>query len=379
MEDHEHMLGSVKYQNHGPSISRMAVSSQHDALVVFEAARRGLIPVMRHRLTENEKDIHIVPGTVYVWEEANASDRSSRCLRRWTDGVKWSQSRMREPFLFYEEVPPFERTEADRRNKTRHPSRRDRIIKPDGLKKLTFTALVRLSPDDPMDRWAKWHLVCYMTQNDRTVPAVSEHPELSQVEVPDGVFYDCKGIALDNAPRQTVKWPREPLTVDTMSMAMMSPPHSDRDSPLYSPVHGPSGKYMVNMPVPPMSPPASPGEMDHRPYSHYPHPPYTPDTPPHIALAPPGRSSYSGRPEPGYHGLPTPSPMHAPARHPRLPGLADVLRAHLPDLDGPDPTRQSGRPGPQLPPLSQEAQWGWTRRRPEDARALHALDRPRVM
>ncbi|KZO95778.1 hypothetical protein CALVIDRAFT_537760 [Calocera viscosa TUFC12733] len=381
--------GAVDYRSRGPSVARAGVSSQHDALVIFEAARRGCIPVMRHRLADNEKDIHLMPGSVYVWEEAHASDRSSRCLRRWTDGVKWSQSRMREPFLFYEEVPPFERTEQDRRNRyantppststlpsdahgaaprARHPSRRDRIIKQDGLKKLTFSALVCMDLADPQDKWAKWHLVCYMTGNDRTIPGVAELPKFAPIEVPDGVYFDTKGVPLDNAPRQTVRWPREPMMGPT-------PPPSDRDS-TYSPMT--QQHHMPNMPLAPMSPPASPEDCEDDRYARYhsgyvPASPYVPATPPHIATAPPAprQGAYPTAPPAPYHNnVIRYSPYDASRPpHPRLPPVSELLTAHYPDLDNPNCGKYI-----QLPPPNPSAQWGWTRRASEDARYLHMVD-----
>ncbi|KZT57031.1 hypothetical protein CALCODRAFT_496691 [Calocera cornea HHB12733] len=349
--------GAVDYRSRGPTVPRAAVSSQHDALVIFEACRRGCLPVMRHRLADNEKDIHIVPGSVYVWEEAHASDRSSRCLRRWTDGVKWSQSRMREPFLFYEEVPPFERTEQDRRNRARHPSRRDRVIKPDGLKKLTFSALVCLGLDDPQDKWAKWHLVCYMTQNDRSVPGVAELPQLMQIDVPDGVYYDVKYVPLDNAPRQTVRWPR-----DTMGL---TPPLSDGES-TYSPQ-----SHAQHMPISPISPPASPErwEPDAEPPSAH----YLPRTP----YGPPSSYAPASPHLPPYHqSVYRPRALEAP-RQERLPPVSEVLAQHHPDLDAahcPECARD-GRHYVHLPPPQPSAQWGWTPRQNEDQKYLHMVDR----
>ncbi|KAK4054443.1 Gluconate transport-inducing protein [Microbotryomycetes sp. JL201] len=42
----------------------------------------------------------VKPGAVFVWEEEEAG------IRRWTDHIKWSPSRVSGPFLTYTEVPP---------------------------------------------------------------------------------------------------------------------------------------------------------------------------------------------------------------------------------------------------------------------------------
>ena len=51
------------------------------------------------RLSQAERTAYIKSGSVFVWEESD----DELGLKRWTDGRFWSQSRMREPFLFYEE------------------------------------------------------------------------------------------------------------------------------------------------------------------------------------------------------------------------------------------------------------------------------------
>ncbi|KAG8835359.1 hypothetical protein FRC17_003842 [Serendipita sp. 399] len=43
--------------------------------------------------------MYVRSGSVFVWEESE----DDAGIKRWTDGCMWSQSRMREPFLFYEE------------------------------------------------------------------------------------------------------------------------------------------------------------------------------------------------------------------------------------------------------------------------------------
>lgn len=56
-----------------------------DAHIVFEAVRRGILPLLRRRLTADERD-DITSGNVFVWEEAEHKGG----LERWTDGRRWS-------------------------------------------------------------------------------------------------------------------------------------------------------------------------------------------------------------------------------------------------------------------------------------------------
>ena len=55
-----------------------------DALVVFEAVRIGVLPLIKRCLTSDERD-HLCSGNVFVWEEAEHKGG----LERWTDGRRW--------------------------------------------------------------------------------------------------------------------------------------------------------------------------------------------------------------------------------------------------------------------------------------------------
>ena len=62
-----------------------------DALVVFEAVRIGVLPLIKRRLTSDERD-QLSSGNVFVWEEAEHKGG----LERWTDGRRWGPSRVRD-------------------------------------------------------------------------------------------------------------------------------------------------------------------------------------------------------------------------------------------------------------------------------------------
>lgn len=63
-----------------------------DALLVFEAARRGMIPRVTRRLIEKERGM-IQSGAVFVFDEHESG------IKRWTDGLIWSPSRILNNFL----------------------------------------------------------------------------------------------------------------------------------------------------------------------------------------------------------------------------------------------------------------------------------------
>jgi hypothetical protein len=60
----------------------------HDALILFEAAKRGIIPRVTRRLTDREKAAMIKSGAVFVFDEHESN------IKRWTDGMSWSPSRI---------------------------------------------------------------------------------------------------------------------------------------------------------------------------------------------------------------------------------------------------------------------------------------------
>ncbi|KAJ1300754.1 hypothetical protein OPQ81_002398 [Rhizoctonia solani] len=206
------------------------IRTAHDAHVVFEAVRRGLLPMITHRLSAADRDL-LRSGEVFCWEEADYKGG----LERWTDGRKWSQSRMREPFLFYTEnvmmTPEEKEAKAARRarkpsdprerNKAHQPFRRqDRPAKPDGLTKQTYSAWVTL-PGTTTAR--KWHLTAYFTGNDyHGLPTVDQDPLLSQIVVPPNVYVTGKGL--------TRKSDRRPPSQDLDGESRLSPDLDQRSS-----------------------------------------------------------------------------------------------------------------------------------------------------
>ncbi|SJX65921.1 uncharacterized protein SRS1_16474 [Sporisorium reilianum f. sp. reilianum] len=71
--------------------------STRDALLIFEAVRRGILPKITRRLRDDERK-QIASGTIFVFDEVESS------IKRWTDGMIWSPSRILNNFLVYREV-----------------------------------------------------------------------------------------------------------------------------------------------------------------------------------------------------------------------------------------------------------------------------------
>lgn len=74
-----------------------AVNTPMDAVILIEASRLGLVPLVHERLKYTER-LKIKPGDVFIWNETTTH------MKRWTDGRAWSASRVTGSFLTYREM-----------------------------------------------------------------------------------------------------------------------------------------------------------------------------------------------------------------------------------------------------------------------------------
>ncbi|KIY67403.1 hypothetical protein CYLTODRAFT_422586 [Cylindrobasidium torrendii FP15055 ss-10] len=174
----------------------------HDAQLVLEAVRRNQLPLIKRRLVASERD-QLKAGNVFVWEEAD--DEGG--LLRWTDGRRWSQSRMRGDYLFYEEKVETTQDEreakaARRAQRAADPSavipppvrRKDRPSKLGGLTKQTYSAVV-YPPGSKEGR--KWHVVAYFLSSDYAkLPTIDKYEELRSLQIPKGAILTTKTVPL---------------------------------------------------------------------------------------------------------------------------------------------------------------------------------------
>ncbi|THU90559.1 hypothetical protein K435DRAFT_728254 [Dendrothele bispora CBS 962.96] len=174
------------------------IRDAQDAHVLLEAVRLNILPLIKRRLVASERE-QLTTGNVFVWEEAEDDGG----LLRWTDGRRWSQSRMRGDYLFYEEK--VETTQEEREAKAARRARRasdpnavvppptrrkDRPSKPDGLTKQTYSAIVHF-PGTNETR--KWHVVAYFSGNDYSrLPVIEHFDYLRRIRVPAGIFQNSK-------------------------------------------------------------------------------------------------------------------------------------------------------------------------------------------
>ncbi|KAL7894127.1 Gti1/Pac2 family domain-containing protein [Trichoderma sp. SZMC 28014] len=91
------------------------IATTMDAAILFEACLQGRIPHVPRRPHDRERQDLIASGNVFIYEE-HASG-----IKRWTDGVSWSPSRILGNFLIYRELekpfPPGEKKRALKKKK----------------------------------------------------------------------------------------------------------------------------------------------------------------------------------------------------------------------------------------------------------------------
>jgi len=183
-----------------PTHACLQIRNSADAAIVFEAVRVGTLPLIRRRLNQQECGDFIKEGAVFVWEEYDfmqSIDGGSGSFQRWTDRMKWSQSKVEGPFLYYEEkidLPPG----AEKVHPSFHAKSRSRPVKPDGMTKQTFSAIALFADPHapPSKKPRKWHLTTYFRRSNwETLPTIESDPVLKDVAVVEGMF-ETKGLRL---------------------------------------------------------------------------------------------------------------------------------------------------------------------------------------
>jgi Gti1/Pac2 family transcription factor len=121
----QHVVGidrSTDFQGH--------VATTQDALMLFEACLQGHLSYLPRRPHDRERNQLICSGCVFIYEEDSSG------IKRWTDGVTWSPSRVLGNFLVYRELdkpfPPGEKKRANKAKKRRPSQPGDPYARPDG-------------------------------------------------------------------------------------------------------------------------------------------------------------------------------------------------------------------------------------------------------
>ncbi|KAJ7131304.1 Gti1/Pac2 family-domain-containing protein [Mycena epipterygia] len=203
---------------------------------VLEAVRLNILPLIRRRLVPYER-AQLRSGNVFVWEESEYEDG----LVRWTEGRRWSKSKLRGDWLVYEEK--IEATFAERQAKAARRAmkvsespqpipapirRKDRPCKVGGLIKKTYSVAVQL-PGATATR--KWHVVAYCSACDvADLPVIEDYDYLRNIRVPSGVFINSHRAVNGSLERtddcELEHFPANLRHFPVQVLAPLSPSHS---------------------------------------------------------------------------------------------------------------------------------------------------------
>ncbi|KAH8600883.1 Gti1/Pac2 family-domain-containing protein, partial [Bisporella sp. PMI_857] len=91
------------------------IGSTTDALLLFECCLAGSLRHVSRRAHDRERHSLIKSGNVFIYEENTSG------IKRWTDGISWSPSRILGNFLVYRQLErPFPPGEKKRAKKNRN-------------------------------------------------------------------------------------------------------------------------------------------------------------------------------------------------------------------------------------------------------------------
>ncbi|CAO3700477.1 unnamed protein product [Rhizopus stolonifer] len=155
------------------------IKTPQDALIIFEACRKGILNQVQRRLTSKER-AEIRSGSIFVWDEKEAE------MRRWTDGRTWSPSRVLGSFLTYRELDTKRRP-----RKPSLPSLNQPIFsyKLDGLIKQSFSICTASKQ--------KLHLISYYSKKDLVTGQLKrplDDPLLAKVEIQKGYYPEINSL-----------------------------------------------------------------------------------------------------------------------------------------------------------------------------------------
>ncbi|KAI8377434.1 Gti1/Pac2 family-domain-containing protein [Radiomyces spectabilis] len=177
------------------------IKTPQDALVVFEACRRGQLSRVQRRLSSKER-VHIQSGSVFAWDEREAG------MRRWTDGRTWSPSRVLGSFLTYRELDTKRRPRRPS-SSSNHSSCSNMLslskasaacsYKRDGLIKQSFSICTATNQ--------KLHLISYYSKADVLAGRLKQpsmDPMLGHIMVPKGLYPELNPLDTSGGHSATI-------------------------------------------------------------------------------------------------------------------------------------------------------------------------------
>ncbi|XP_006460729.1 hypothetical protein AGABI2DRAFT_192340, partial [Agaricus bisporus var. bisporus H97] len=172
-----------------PTCTGIRIRSVLDAQKIFYAVQQGLLRMVTRRLDADER-MRLRTGCVYAWEERGPhTELTGLGIERFTEGRRWSPSRVRDEFLFY-----YEKYSPSPDCANPHPPRDW-----DPLVKQTYSVWVETDKGR-----RKWHLTAYFTQ--ATVDQLGSIDDIRNVrdlDVPDGLFNSTRVTKARNKADET--------------------------------------------------------------------------------------------------------------------------------------------------------------------------------
>jgi len=194
-----------------PTCMAIRIRSVQDAHIVFHAVMTGLLPMVTRRLDTEERRA-VRSGNVYVWEErgrhTEATGVSTQTatifyqsdvlnlqlgIERWTDGIRWSASRVRDEFLLYHErdtgvdidygdMDGYGNMDGSASSQLADMRASNRLVKQ------TYSVFVNTSQGR-----RKWHLTAYYVPSSLAqLRTVDDLPQLGGVLPPEGMYTSAK-------------------------------------------------------------------------------------------------------------------------------------------------------------------------------------------
>ncbi|KAJ8077974.1 hypothetical protein AAF712_005595 [Marasmius tenuissimus] len=195
-----------------PTCTNVRIRSTTDAHKIFYAVQRGTLKMITRRLDADER-LALASGCVYAWEERGPhTEITGLGIERFTEGRRWSPSRVRDEFLFYYEKYSPDTQSSNSGEKQQPPRDWDPLVKQ------TYSVWV-----DTEKGKRKWHLTAYFTQ--ATVDqlgTVDDIQGVGNLNVPEGHFKSTRVKKGNIKAEETVPAPPPEPTKPTSSPSSTS-------------------------------------------------------------------------------------------------------------------------------------------------------------
>ncbi|CAE6430877.1 unnamed protein product [Rhizoctonia solani] len=178
---------------------RLRIRNAHDAQIVFEAVRLGVLPMVKQRLSIVDCNL-LQPGQVYCWEQENGEAG----IERWTDCRRWGASRARENFLFYIESQTAPEHDEGSLNLDNYRIPHEQRLPWDFRQDSRSSGFTKQVKHNTKDSPCRWNLTAYFSGEDYlNLPTVDDDPIFSRLSVPQGMYTTVESLLKKSERRST--------------------------------------------------------------------------------------------------------------------------------------------------------------------------------